>query len=279
MRERLNIDVVATTGQFEAAMKRVRQNVATTAKVASKGASIGGGMNLGPVGAVGGLAMLSGPFLAIGAGMAALSLAIRAMSDQLAKGDENLSEIRTLGLLPETQADLRRIGGGIREGATASDAMAIRDSFEKVAADMGLVDTTGMDIGSAFEEIAKAARGPNALAIAEAMGGKGGADFMRMRSMAPGSFAGAAAETTTTEAAVRALMRERLRSRHEMMNDPNDTSAITLFLQWLKEWAAAQRPEIRDAILDPRQAAELERQSFRELQQMNQNLQATGPGI
>ena len=308
---RMNIEVTATTGKFAAQMKRVRAEMATTARAAGKGFSIGGMGRLGgPLGAVGeSIGVLSGPMMALVAGLADLSVAMRALTDRMEAGRENLSEMRLLGLGVEEQARLRTIGQVIRPDATGADALGLRDKFAEVAPGFGM-NIAGLDLAAQFDAMRKAAQsadaltiaeqmggkagedfmrlrmveeafamgptsgaavaGADALTIAEQLGGKGGEDFMRLRMMDPQAFA-----TSTSGAAVAgAFAEERLRQQQAAARDPNDPSMIRDILDFIARQIARTLAENAVRVSPTGRSDELD-----ELRRMNQGLTRQGPGI
>jgi hypothetical protein len=268
---RMNIEVTATTGKFAAQMKRVRAEMATTARAAGKGFSIGGMGRLGgPLGAVGeSIGVLSGPMMALVAGLAGLSVAMRALTDRMEAGRENLSEMRLLGLGVEEQARLRTIGQVIRPDATGADALGLRDKFAEVAPGFGM-NIAGLSLADQFEEMRKAAQSADALTIAEQLGGKGGEDFMRLRMMDPQAFAA----STSGAAVAGAFAEEQLRQQQAAARDPNEPSMIGDLIDWLSRQVTRTLAENDVRVSPTGRSDELD-----ELRRMNQGLTRQGPGI
>lgn len=273
---RLNIDVTATTGQFAAQMKRVRSEMATTARAAGKGFSIGGMGRLGgPLGAIGeSVGVLSGPMLALVAGLAGLSVAMKSLEQRVAAGRENLSEMRLLGMGLDEQANAKRIATIIRPDGTGADAVGLADKFAEVAPSFGLGSMEGLSLPEKIRQALIAAKGQDALRIAEQMGGKAGEDFMRLRMLDPALLA---AQGTSGAAAAGAFVEERLRAEQAATADPNDPSMIRDFFQYLARLVAghfaAKEAEAVSRGLDRNY------ETLDQLRQMNNGLRAVGPGI
>lgn len=253
---RMNVEVTATTGKFAAAMKQVRQDMATTARAAGKGFSIGGmGRIGGPLGGVGeSIGVLSGPMMALVAGLAGLSVAMRALSDRMEAGRENLSEMRLLGLGVEEQARLKTIGSVIRPDGTGADALSLRDKFAEVAPGFGM-NIAGLDLAAQFEEMRKAAQSADALTIAEQLGGKAGEDFMRLRMTDADALRTAATSQTTGRALAGASIEEQIRQQQAASRDPNDPSMLRDALDWATRQSANLRTQ--DELADPIDSAAL----------------------
>lgn len=268
---RMNIEVTATTGKFSAAMKQVRHDMATTARAASKGFSIGGMGRLGgPLGAVGeSIGVLSGPMMALVAGLAGLSVAMRALSDRMEAGRENLSEMRLLGLGVEEQARLKTLGSVIRPDGTGADALSLRDKFAEIAPGFGM-NIAGLDLAAQFEEMRKAAQSADALTIAEQLGGKSGEDFMRLRMVDPQAFA----DRTSGAAVAGAFAEERLRQQQAAARDPNDPSMVRDIFDFIARQIARTLAENDVRVSPTGRSDELD-----ELRRMNQGLNRQGPGI
>lgn len=302
---RMNIEVTATTGKFAAAMKQVRHDMATTARAAGKGFSIGGMGRLGgPLGAVGeSIGVLSGPMMALVAGLAGLSVAMKALSDRMEAGRENLSEMRLLGLGVEEQARLKTVGSVIRPDGTGADALALRDKFAEVLVS-GELDTSkleagvaarleamqqaaqtaqasgakpgesltlaGFDLAEQFDAMRKAAQSADALTIAEQLGGKAGEDFMRLRMVDPQAFA----DPTSGAAVAGAFAEERLRQQQAAARDPNDPSMIRDIFDFIARQIARTLAENAVRVSPTGRSDELD-----ELRRMNQGLNRQGPGI
>jgi len=184
---RLNIDVTATTGQFAAQMKRVRSEMATTVRAAGKGFSLGGmGAIGGPLGAIGqSVGVLSGPMAALAGSIAGLTIAMKAQERFMQAGRENLSEMRLLGMGLDEQANAKRLATIIRPDGTGADAVGLADKFAEFAPEFGLGTMRGLSLPEKLERAMIAAKGPDALRLAELMGGKAGEDFMRLRMLDP----------------------------------------------------------------------------------------------
>jgi hypothetical protein len=270
---RMNIDVTATTGKFAAQMKRVRAEMATTARAAGKGFSIGGMGRLGgPLGAVGeSVGVLSGPMLALVAGLAGLSVAMKSLEQRVAAGRENLSEMRLLGMGLEEQANAKRLATIIRPDGTGADAVGLADKFAEVAPEFGLGTMKGLSLEEKIRQAMIAAKGQDALRIAEQMGGKAGEDFMRLRMVDPGLFA---AQPTNAGAAIEAFVSERARQADAASNDPNNPSMIRDFFQAIGQYLLGVMAE-RDMDISPVTREE----ALQQLRQMNNGLRAVGPGI
>ena len=270
---RLNIDVTATTGQFAAQMKRVRSEMATTARAAGKGFSIGGMGRLGgPLGAVGeSVGVLSGPMLALVAGLAGLSVAMKSLEQRVAAGRENLSEMRLLGMGLDEQANAKRIATIIRPDGTGADAVGLADKFAEVAPAFGLGSMEGLSLPEKIRQALIAAKGQDALRIAEEMGGKAGEDFMRLRMLDPALLA---AQGTSGAAAAGAFVEERLRAEQAATADPNDPSMIRDFFLYLGRVIARTLAENDVRVSPTGRSDELD-----QLRQMNNGLRAVGPGI
>jgi hypothetical protein len=270
---RMNIDVTATTGQFAAQMKRVRAEMATTARAAGKGFSIGGMGRLGgPLGAVGeSVGVLSGPMLALVAGLAGLSVAMKSLEQRVAAGRENLSEMRLLGMGLDEQANAKRLATIIRPDGTGADAVGLADKFSEVAPEFGLGTMKGLSLEEKIRQAMIAAKGPDALRIAEQMGGKAGEDFMRLRMVDPGLIA---AQGTSGAAAAGAFVEEQLRQQQAATADPNDPSMIRDFFLYLGRVIARTLAENDVRVSPTGRSDELD-----QLRQMNNGLRAVGPGI
>lgn len=270
---RLNIDVTATTGQFAAQMKRVRSEMATTARAAGKGFSIGGMGRLGgPLGAIGeSVGVLSGPMLALVAGLASLSVAMKSLEQRVAAGRENLSEMRLLGMGLDEQANAKRIATIIRPDGTGADAVGLADKFSEVAPAFGLGSMEGLSLPEKIRQALIAAKGQDALRIAEEMGGKSGEDFMRLRMVDPALLA---AQPTNAGAAIEAFVSERARQADAASNDPNNPSMIRDFFQAIGQYLLGVMAE-RNMDISPVTREE----ALQQLRQMNNGLRAVGPGI
>lgn len=270
---RMNIEVTATTGKFSAAMKQVRHDMATTARAAGKGFSIGGMGRLGgPLGAVGeSIGVLSGPMMALVAGLAGLSVAIKALSDRMEAGRENLSEMRLLGLGVEEQARLKTLGSVIRSDGTGADALALRDKFAEVAPGFGM-NIAGLDLAAQFDAMRKAAQSADALTIAEQLGGKAGEDFMRLRMTDPQALQTAANLRTNASELAAAFVEEQTRQRQVADNDPNDPSMIRDFFESLYRFFVSRRTaeDVGEGV---------DRETLQEMRRINQGLNRQGPGI
>jgi hypothetical protein len=270
---RLNIDVTATTGQFAAQMKRVRSEMATTVRAAGKGFSLGGmGAIGGPLGAIGqSVGVLSGPMAALAGSIAGLTIAMKAQERFMQAGRENLSEIRLLGMGLDEQANAKRLATIIRPDGTGADAVGLADKFSEVAPEFGLGTMKGLSLEEKLRQALIAAKGQDALRIAEQMGGKAGEDFMRLRMLDPALLA---AQGTSGAAAAGAFVEERLRAEQAATADPNDPSMIRDFFLYLGRVIARTLAENDVRVSPTGRSDELD-----QLRQMNNGLRAVGPGI
>lgn len=229
---RLNIDVVARTGQFAAEMKRVRAMMRDTAKAGSIGGRIGG-MGGGGFGIAGGLMGLSGPMLALSAAIAALGKIVELQRDVAQRGMTNRDEALQLQLSPEQQAATAAASRVMRPDGTSKDVLSMTSAFKDRDNRLELrqagmssqeIDAlNAMDLGDRLEEMRRLAMSGRGGAIATALGPEAGADFLQLRGVEEGVLA-RAVETgmkSGLEALARASGLEAQRQRIAAERDPN----------------------------------------------------------
>lgn len=229
---RLNIDVVARTGQFAAEMKRVRAMMRDTAKAGSIGGRIGG-MGGGGFGIAGGLMGLSGPMLALSAAIAALGKIVELQRDVAQRGTTNRDEALQLQLSPEQQAATAAASRVMRPDGTSKDVLSMTSAFNDKDNRLELrqagmssqeIDAlNAMDLGDRLEEMRRLSMSGRGGAIATALGPEAGADFLQLRGVEEGVLA-RAVETgmkSGLEALARASGLEAQRQRIAAERDPN----------------------------------------------------------
>lgn len=229
---RLNIDVVARTGQFAAEMKRVRGMMRDTARAGSIGGRIGG-IGGGGFGMAGGVMGLSGPMIAISGAIAALGTVIKAQQTSREQARNNLDEIIQMQLSPQQQAATMAAARVMRADGTSKDVTSMTSAFrdrdnriELMKAGLGgaeLDRMNAMDLGSRLEEMRRLAISGRGGAIAGALGGEAGADFLQLRGVGEGLLAKAVEtgmrsglDALRMEAGIEARRQEKAASR-----DPN----------------------------------------------------------
>lgn len=229
---RLNIDVVARTGQFAAEMKRVRAMMRDTAKAGSIGGRMGG-MGGGGFGIAGGLLGLSGPMLALSAAIAALGKIVELQRDVAQRGMTNRDEALQLQLSPEQQAATAAASRVMRPDGTSKDVLSMTSAFKDKDNRLELrqagmssqeIDAlNAMDLGDRLEEMRRLAMSGRGGAIATALGPEAGADFLQLRGVEEGLLA-KAVETgmkSGLEALAKASGLEAQRQRIAAERDPN----------------------------------------------------------
>lgn len=229
---RLNIDVVARTGQFAAEMKRVRAMMRDTARAGSLGGRLGG-MGGGGFGIAGGLMGLSAPMLALSAAIAALGKIVELQRDVAQRGRTNRDEALQLQLSPEQQAATAAASRVMRPDGTSKDVLSMTSAFNDKDNRLELrqagmssqeIDAlNAMDLGDRLEEMRRLSMSGRGGAIATALGPEAGADFLQLRGVEEGVLA-RAVETgmkSGLEALARASGLEAQRQRIAAERDPN----------------------------------------------------------
>lgn len=230
---RLNIDVVARTGQFAAEMKRVRAMMRDTAKAGSLGGRLGG-MGGGGFGIAGGLMGLSGPMLALSAAIAALGKIVELQRDVAQRGRTGLQEAIELELRPEQQAATAAAARVMRPDGTSKDVLSMTRAFadkdnrlELRQAGMSSreIDAlNAMDLGDRLEEMRRLAMSGRGGAIATALGSEAGADFLQLRGVLDDGLLAKAVEggmKSGLEAFAKAAGLEAQRQRIAAERDPH----------------------------------------------------------
>lgn len=242
---RLNIDVVARTGQFAAEMKRVRGMMRDTARAGSIGGRIGG-FGGGGFGIAGGLMGLSGPMIAISGAIAALGTVIKAQQASREQGRSNLDEVIQMQLSPQQQAATMAAARVMRADGTSKDVTSMTSAFkdrdnrlELMKAGLGGAEIdrlNAMDLGSRLEEMRRLAISGRGGAIAGALGGEAGADFLQLRGVGEGLLAKAVEtglrsglDALRMEAGIEARRQEKAAAR-----DPNAGTGET-WANWAKD--------------------------------------------
>lgn len=195
---RLNVDVVARTGQFAAEMKRVRGMMRETARAGSIGGRLGG-IGGGGFGIAGGLMGLSGPMLAVSGAIAALGSIIKAQQASQEQGRTNLDEVIQMQLSPQQQAATTAAARVMRADGTSKDVTSMTSAFndrenriELMRAGLGGAEIdrlNAMELGPRLEEMRRLSVSGRGGAIAGALGGEAGSDFLQLRGVQEGLLA------------------------------------------------------------------------------------------
>ena len=227
---RLNIDVTATTGKFDAAMAGVRRQMSGVGRAGAAAGALSG-VAMPGFGAVGALGGLSGPLIGVTAGLAALTAAMRDRDKDAAKANDaiDLALVRNIDFgQAQRLFDVgNQIGTGgdgmmklLETASTGSGLEAIR-AVDRQMADYLEAQFKAGDFNRAMFGLQQASLGPNAQAIAGGLGGSG-TDFLRMARVNLGSAAGLDADDA--EMAMR-------NQNFEAMNP----SSFTRFFSWISE--------------------------------------------
>lgn len=214
---RMNIDVTATTGKFDAAMAGVRGQLRSVGRVGSVAGSLGG--RTSPIfGAMGGLAGLSGPLIGVTAALGALTAAMRNREQTVAKSKDvldlalgeriSVSQAKTLeGFGGQLGMDGAAVLNMLRAAASAKGQEAIRRYGEdgpgqakQIAKDV----SEGNYVRALYllQRQSQALQGGQPLEIAKALGSSG-RDFLRMPRAAVGIQAGGVGEFDYLQQAIR----------------------------------------------------------------------------
>jgi hypothetical protein len=227
---RLNIDVTATTGKFDAAMAGVRRQMSGVGRAGAAAGALSG-VAMPGFGAVGALGGLSGPLIGVTAGLAALTAAMRDRDKDAAKANDAIDLALGRNIDFGQAQRLFDVGNQIGTGgdgmmklletaSTGSGLEAIR-AVDRQMADYLEAQFKAGDFNRAMFGLQQASLGPNAQAIAGGLGGSG-TDFLRMARVNLGSAAGLDADDA--EMAMR-------NQNFEAMNP----SSFTRFFSWISE--------------------------------------------
>lgn len=187
---RLNIDVTATTGKFDAAMAGVRKQVAGVGRAGAAASAIGG-VSMPGFGALGGIAGLSGPLIAVTGGLAALTAAMRDRQNQGEKAKDAMDLAITQGLSFAQAQTLMGAGSQVGSGgegvlkllqaATSGTGMeAIAGGTSQAFADKLRSTFESGDFARAISMLQDVSGQANRMDIAKGLGGSG-ADFLRLQ--------------------------------------------------------------------------------------------------
>ena len=227
---RLNIDVTATTGKFDAAMAGVRRQMSGVGRAGAAAGALSG-VAMPGFGAVGALGGLSGPLIGVTAGLAALTAAMRDRDKDAAKANDAIDLALGRNIDFGQAQRLFDVGNQIGTGgdgmmklletaSTGSGLEAIR-AVDRQMADYLEAQFAAGDFNRAMFGLQQASLGPNAQAIAGGLGGSG-TDFLRMARANLGAAAGLDADDA--EMAMR-------NQNFEAMNP----SSFTRFFSWISE--------------------------------------------
>jgi hypothetical protein len=227
---RLNIDVTATTGKFDAAMAGVRRQMSGVGRAGAAAGALSG-VAMPGFGAVGALGGLSGPLIGVTAGLAALTAAMRDRDKDAAKANDAIDLALGRNIDFGQAQRLFDVGNQIGTGgdgmmklletaSTGSGLEAIR-AVDRQMADYLEAQFKAGEFNRAMFGLQQASLGPNAQAIAGGLGGSG-TDFLRMARVNLGSAAGLDADDA--EMAMR-------NQNFEAMNP----SSFTRFFSWISE--------------------------------------------
>jgi hypothetical protein len=186
---RLNIDVTATTGKFDAAMAGVRRQIGGVGRAGSAAGALGG-MGMPAFGAIGAAAGLSGPLIAVTAGLAALTGAMRDREKDTQKANDaiDLALTRNIGLGQAAFAmDVgSQLGTGgeaildlIKAATSGAGLMAIQKASPDAASAIQSAAGAG-DFTTALQVLRTLSSGSGKMDIAKALGGSGD-EFLRLQ--------------------------------------------------------------------------------------------------
>jgi len=179
---RLNIDVTATTGKFDAAMAGVRRQIGGVGRAGSAAGALGG-MGMPAFGAIGAAAGLSGPLIAVTAGLAALTGAMKDREKDTQKASDalDLALTRNIGL---GQAGLAidvgsQLGTGgeaildlIKAASTGAGFAAIQKVNPEAASAIQSAASTG-DFTTALQVLRMLSAGSGKTEVNTGLGGSG----------------------------------------------------------------------------------------------------------
>jgi hypothetical protein len=191
---RLNIDVTATTGKFDAAMAGVRRQIGGVGRAGAAAGAVGG-VSMPGFGALGAVAGLSGPLIAVTAGLAALTGAMKDRDTAASKAGDALDLALTKNLSFAQASRLMGVGqqlgtGGesilqlVQASTTGSGLSAIRAESSDTADLLAKAGASG-DFNRVLNVLQMLSESSGRMEIAKALGGSGD-DFLRLRRVSLG---------------------------------------------------------------------------------------------
>ena len=159
---RLNVDITATTTQFDSAMTRVRNSMATFGRAGSAGVGVARSPGFG---SLGGLSGLAGPLIGLGVGIAALSKII-SEANRLAEVNNKAAQAADSAGLSDPQAVARgQLGALIGPGGGVESFTRLKDMFDLGGQFMGRegIDASRMSDAEFLRAIVAVSRQTNVM--------------------------------------------------------------------------------------------------------------------
>jgi hypothetical protein len=159
---RLNVDITATTTQFDSAMTRVRNSMATFGRAGSAGVGVARSPGFG---SLGGLSGLAGPLIGLGVGIAALSKII-SEANRLAEVNNKAAQAADSAGLSDPQAVARgQLGALIGPGGGVESFTRLKDMFDLGGQFMGRegIDASRMSDAEFLRAIVAVSRQSNVM--------------------------------------------------------------------------------------------------------------------